>query len=37
MLCGDIDETANHIISECCKLEKKENTTRHDWVGKVIH
>ena len=34
-LCGDIDETINHILSECSKLAQKE--TRHDWVGKVIH
>ena len=36
-LCGDIDETINHIISECSKLAQKEFKTRHDWVGKVIH
>ena len=36
-LCGDRDETINHIISECRKLARKEYKTRHDWVGKVIH
>ena len=36
-LCGDRDETINHIISECCKLAQKECKARHDWVGKVIH
>ena len=36
-LCGDRDETINHIISECSKLTQKEYKTRHDWVGKVIH
>ena len=36
-LCGDRDETINHIISECSKLVQKEYKTRHDWVGKVIH
>ena len=36
-LCGDRDETINHIISECSKLSQKEYKTRHDWVGKVIH
>ena len=36
-LCGDRDETINHIISECSKLARKEYKTRHDWVGKVIH
>ena len=36
-LCGDRDETINHIISKCSKLAQKEYKTRHDWVGKVIH
>ena len=36
-LCGDRDETTNHIISECSKLPRKEYKTRHNWVGKVIH
>ena len=36
-LCGDRDETTNHIISECSKLAKKEYKARHDWVGKVVH
>ena len=36
-LCGDKDETINHIISECSKLAQKEYKARHDWVGKVIH
>ena len=35
-LCGDRDETINHIISECCKLTQKEYKTRHEWVGKLI-
>ena len=29
-LCGDRDETTNDIISECSKLARKENKTRHD-------
>ena len=33
-LCGDRDETINHMISE---LAQKEYKTRHDLVGKVIH
>ena len=37
MQCVDRDETINHIISECSKLTQKEYTTRHNWVGKVIH
>ena len=36
-LCGDRDETINHIISECSKLAQKENKATHDWVGKGIH
>ena len=36
-LCGDSDETINHIISECSKLAQKEYKTRYDWVSKVIH
>ena len=36
-LCRDRDETINHIISECSNLAQKENKTRHDLVGKVIH
>ena len=35
-LCGDRNETINHIISKCSKLAQKEYKTRHDWVGKVI-
>ena len=31
-LCGNRDETVNHIISECSKL-PKEYKTRHDWGG----
>ena len=36
-LCGDRDETINHIISECSKLAQRRYKTRHDWVGKMIH
>ena len=36
-LCGDRDETINHVISECSKLAQKEYKARYDWVGKVIH
>ena len=36
-LCGDRDETINHIIRECSKLAQKEYKTRHVWVEKVIH
>ena len=36
-LCGYRDEMVYHILSECCKLEQKENKTSLDSVGKVIH
>ena len=36
-LCGDRDETINHITIECSKLAQKEYKARHEWVGKVIH
>ena len=36
-LSGDRDEKVNPIISECSKLAQKEDKTRHDWVGKMIH
>jgi len=29
-MCGDKDETINHIISECNKLAQREYKTRHD-------
>ena len=29
-LCGDRDETINHIISECSKLAHREYKTRFD-------
>ena len=35
-LCGDRDETINHIISEFSKLAQREYKARHDWLGKVI-
>ena len=36
-LCGDRDETINHIISECGKLTQEEYKARHDLVDKVIY
>ena len=36
-LCGNRDETINHIISECSKLAQKEYKTKHNWLGKGIH
>ena len=36
-LCGDRNETINHIISECSKLVQKEYKSRDDLEGKVIY
>ena len=36
-LCGDRNETMNHIISDCRILAQKEDKTRDNWVGKVIY
>ena len=36
-LCGDRNETINHIISECSKLAQKKYKTRHDeWARRSI-
>ena len=35
-LCGERDETINHIQSECSKLGQKEYMMGHDWVCEVI-
>ena len=32
-LCGDRDETSNHIISKCSRLARRKYKTRHDWGG----
>ena len=36
-LCGDKDETMNHIISECNKLAPKEYKTINDWIRNMIN
>ena len=36
-LCGNRDETVDHITSECGKLVQKKFKSRHDWVGKDIY
>ena len=36
-LCGDRNETINHVIIQCSKLAQKENKRRHDSAGKEIH
>ena len=37
MICGDREETINHIMGECSKLAQKEYKTRHDCVEIVIN
>ena len=37
-MCGESDETINHIVSECKKLAQKQyQCWRHDKVAQVIH
>ena len=36
-LCGDRDETMNHITSEFSRLTQRDNKTRYDWVRKMIY
>ena len=36
-MCGKVDETINHLVSECSKMAQKEYKNRHDWVGRRIH
>ena len=36
-ICGDKDETTNHIVVECIKLAQNEFKPIHDWVGKIIY
>ena len=36
-MCGEKDETVNHLISECSKMAQREYERRHDWVGRRVH
>jgi len=36
-MCGEREETVNHIISECSKLAQKEYKGRHDKVAAAVH
>ena len=36
-LCGEKDESINHIICGSRKLAQKEYMSRRNWVGTVIH
>ena len=36
-MCGQADETINHILDECSKFAQSEYKRRHDWIGRRIH
>ena len=36
-MCGQVDESVNHILSECSKIAQKEYERQYDWVGKKVH
>ena len=36
-LCGEKDESVNHIVCECKKVAQREYKQRHDNVAKVVH
>ena len=36
-MCGQANETINHILNECSKLAQSEYKRRHDWIGRRIH
>ena len=36
-MCGNANETINHLTNECPKMAQKEYKRRHDLVGKKIH
>ena len=36
-VCGEYDETVNHVASGCSQLAKKQYLLRHDRMGKRVH
>ena len=36
-VCRKVDESIDHIVSDCYKLSQKECKRRHDNLGKIIH
>ena len=36
-MCRKVDESIDHIVSECSKLAQKEYKRRHDKLGKIVH
>ena len=35
-VCKKVDESMDHIVSDCCKLAKKEYKRRYDNLGKIV-
>ena len=36
-MCRKVDESIDHIVSDCSKLAQKEYNRRHDNLGKIVH
>ena len=36
-MCRKVDESIDHIVSDCSKLAQKEYKRRHDNLGKIVH
>ena len=36
-MCGEMDETIMHVVSECRMLAQKEYKARHDKVASIVH
>ena len=36
-MCGEGDETVNHLVGERSNLAQREYKRRHDWVGRRVH
>ena len=36
-MCGRVNKTINHLLSEYSKMAQKEYKRRHDWIAKRIH
>ena len=36
-VCRKVDESIDHIVSDCSKLVEKEYKRRHDNLGKIVH
>ena len=36
-MCGNVDESIDHVVSDCSKLAQKEYKRKHDNLGKIVH